>query len=218
MAGVRATNIDCIIPLYPSFLTTAGTYYYVPENQICCMSVCSSGRNTFGTFMGGNGTENTARRISSQQLWTVLWTALYLSSIFFIFSQKRKGKQNSSMFYIDSYNVCLHWGRYLLVWPDISAQIYTRCAWAGGTLCGFPDFVIIISFMLFTLLCFLLFIYFISKNFWFTIHMNSWFWRIIDQICWACAIFRWIPNLQACTNSQTDRRTHRRINLGGLTG
>jgi len=40
----------------------------------------------------------------------------------------------------------------------------------------------------------------ISKNFWFTIHVDSWFWRIIDPICWACAIFRWIPNLQACTD------------------
>ena len=37
------------------------------------------------------------------------------SSIFFIFSQKRKGKRNSSMLNIDSYVICLHWGRYLLV-------------------------------------------------------------------------------------------------------
>ena len=49
--------------------------------------------------------------------------------------------------------------------------------------------------------------YFISKNFWFTIHMDSWLWRKFDRICWACAIFRWIPNLQACTDG--------RINLGG---
>jgi hypothetical protein len=36
--------------------------------------------------------------------------------------------------------------------------------------------------------------------------------RIIDQICWACAIFRWIPNLQA----RTDRLTDWQINLGWL--
>ena len=58
-------------------------------------------------------------------------------------------------------------------------------------------------------LCFLLLMYFISKNFWFTIHVDSWFWRIIDQICWACAIFHSIPNLQACTDGQTDRWTDR---------
>ena len=40
--------------------------------------------------------------------------------------------------------------------------------------------------------------------------VDSWFWRIIDRICWACAIFRWPPNLQACT----DRRTDRHINPG----
>jgi hypothetical protein len=33
------------------------------------------------------------------------------------------------------------------------------------------------------------------KNFWSTIHIvDSWFWRKFDRICWACAIFRWIPN------------------------
>jgi hypothetical protein len=51
--------------------------------------------------------------------------------------------------------------------------------------------------------------YFISKNFWFTIHVDSWFWRIIDRICWACAIFRSIPNLQACTDRYTDGRMDR---------
>ncbi len=56
----------------------------------------------------------------------------------------------------------------------------------------------------------LLLMYFISKNFWFTIHVDSWFRRIIDRICLACAIFRWIPNLQACTDRQTDRQTDRR--------
>ena len=42
--------------------------------------------------------------------------------------------------------------------------------------------------------------YFISKNFWFTIHIDSWF---IDRIWWACAIFYWIPNLQACRVNRT---------------
>ena len=46
----------------------------------------------------------------------------------------------------------------------------------------------------------------ISKIFWFTIHVDSWFWRIIDRICWVCAIFCSIPNLQA--------RTDKWINLG----
>jgi len=62
-------------------------------------------------------------------------------------------------------------------------------------------FEIIVSFMFFMM-------YFISKNFWFTIHVDSWFWRIIDQICWACAILRSIPNLQACTNGRTDSQTN----------
>ena len=35
----------------------------------------------------------------------------------------------------------------------------------------------------------------------FLIHNSGWF----DQICWACAIFRWIPNLQASTDSRTDK-------------
>ena len=34
------------------------------------------------------------------------------------------------------------------------------------------------------------------KNFWFTIHVvDSWFWRIIDRICW-------IPNLQVTTSQR----------------
>jgi hypothetical protein len=36
--------------------------------------------------------------------------------------------------------------------------------------------------------------YFFWKNFWFTIHVDSWFEWIIDRICWACAVFRSIPN------------------------
>ena len=70
----------------------------------------------------------------------------------------------------------------------------------------FLIFAIIVSFMLFTV-CLLLLMYFFSKNFWFTIHMDSWFWRIIYRICWACAIFRAIPNLQARTDGRTDGRT-----------
>jgi hypothetical protein len=53
-------------------------------------------------------------------------------------------------------------------------------------------------------LCLLLLMYFIPKNLWFTIHVDSWFWRIIDQICWACAIF--CSNL-ICRHVQTDGRT-----------
>jgi len=60
--------------------------------------------------------------------------------------------------------------------------------------------------------------YFISKNFWFTIHVDSWFWRIIDQICWACAIFCSIPNLQARTDGRMDRQMDEliRVGLGNL--
>jgi len=57
--------------------------------------------------------------------------------------------------------------------------------------------------------------YFISKNFRFTIHVDSWFWRIIDRVCWACAISRSIPNLQARTDGPTDRWTDRQ--MGGQT-
>jgi len=53
-----------------------------------------------------------------------------------------------------------------------------------------------------------------TKNFWFTIHVDSWFWRIIDQICWACVIFRSILNLQACTDRWTDKLI--RVGLGNL--
>ena len=69
----------------------------------------------------------------------------------------------------------------------------------------FPDFCVNCQF--FVIYC----VYFanvlFSKNFWFTIHVDSWFWRIIDWICWACATFRWIPNLEACTDRQTDGPT-----------
>ena len=60
--------------------------------------------------------------------------------------------------------------------------------------------------------------YFISKNFWFTIHVDSWFWRIVDQICWACAILCSIPNLQARTDRRTDEQTDKfiRVGLGNL--
>ncbi len=44
------------------------------------------------------------------------------------------------------------------------------------------------------------------------------FWRIVDRICWAYAIFRWTPNLQACTDRRTDRQTDEliRVGLGNL--
>ncbi len=64
--------------------------------------------------------------------------------------------------------------------------------------------------------------YFISKNFWFTIHVDSWFWRIIDRICWAFVIFRLIPNLQACTDrrmdSQMDGQTVSQTNTLAVRG
>ena len=82
---------------------------------------------------------------------------------------------------------------------------YARCTWAEGTCASFPDFCDNRQFHV-IILCYLSFMYFISKNFWFTIHVVSWFWRIIDQICGACAIFCPIPNLQAHTGGQTDGR------------
>jgi hypothetical protein len=62
-------------------------------------------------------------------------------------------------------------------------------------------------FMLY-LLCYSRFYVFFLKNFWFTILVDSWFWRIVNRICWACTIFCLIPNLQACTDGRTDRRTN----------
>ena len=76
-------------------------------------------------------------------------------------------------------------------------------------MCKFPWFLWQSSVLCY-LLCLLLLMYFILKKLWFTIHVDSWFWRIIDRICWACAIFRSIPNMQACTDRQTDGRTDRR--------
>ena len=89
----------------------------------------------------------------------------------------------------------------------------TRCAWAGGTCCAnYPDFFKNNQFHV--IYCVTLSYVLFLKNFWFTIHVDSWFWRIIDRICWACAIFRSIPNLQACTDGRTDGRTNGRINPG----
>jgi len=55
----------------------------------------------------------------------------------------------------------------------------------GEPCASFPDFCDNCQFHVIysIVLCFLSFMYFISKNFWFTIHMDSWFWRIIDRIC-----------------------------------
>jgi hypothetical protein len=91
-------------------------------------------------------------------------------------------------------------------------ETYTRCAWAGGTCANYPDFFEYHQFHI--MYCVTLTDVLFSKNFWFTIHVNSWFWRIIDRICWACAIFCSIPNLQACTDGRTDRQTDWRINPG----
>jgi len=52
-----------------------------------------------------------------------------------------------------------------------------------------------------------------SNNFWFTIHVDSWFWRKFDRICWAYAIFRSIY-LQACTDGRTDGPTDELIPVG----
>ena len=71
-------------------------------------------------------------------------------------------------------------------------------------------FVIIVSFMLFTLLALVYVLYF--EEFLIHNHVDSWFWRIIDRICWVCAIFSSIPNLQACTDRQTDRQMDGRTN------
>ncbi len=64
------------------------------------------------------------------------FTFLGCGSNFFIFSQKRKGKRNSSIVYIDSYARCLHGGAdicwrdqihtYLLAWPDICTDTICR--------------------------------------------------------------------------------------------
>ena len=60
-------------------------------------------------------------------------------------------------------------------------------------------------------LCYSRFYILFLKNFWITILVDSWFWRIIDWICWACAIFCSMPNLQAWTDGRTDGRMDRRM-------
>jgi hypothetical protein len=85
----------------------------------------------------------------------------------------------------------------------MAATQNTRCAWAGGTCANYPNFFENHQFHV--IYCFTLAYVLFSKNFRFTIHVvDSWFWRMIDRICWACAIFRWIPNLQVCTDRRTD--------------
>ena len=88
-------------------------YLYVVHIGISWVMSWLTGRNSFGTFLGGNGTENTPDVFRHDNIVNSFLKAK--SSIFFIFSQKRKGKRNSSMLNIDSYVICLHWGRYLLV-------------------------------------------------------------------------------------------------------
>ena len=88
----------------------------------------------------------------------------------------------------------MYWGRRL------------KISRAGGTCANYPDFFENHKFHV--IYCVTLAYVLFSKNFWFTIHVvDSWFWKIIDRICWAYAIFRWTPNLQACTDRRTDRRT-----------
>ena len=90
-----------------------------------------------------------------------------------------------------------------------AVAIYTRCTWAGVTCVNYPDFFENHQFYCVSLAHVLF-----SKNFWFTIHVvDSWFWRIIDQIYLACAIFCWIPNLRVCTDRQTDGRTDELIRV-----
>jgi hypothetical protein len=80
-----------------------------------------TGTNTFGTCFGETGLKirpDVFRHDNCEQFFE-----LYLST-FFIFSQKRNGKRDSSMVYIDSYVICLRGvTRYLLAWPDICADI-----------------------------------------------------------------------------------------------
>ena len=40
----------------------------VDGRDVVYLESALTGRNTFGTFLGGNGTENMARRVSSRQL------------------------------------------------------------------------------------------------------------------------------------------------------
>ena len=59
-----------------------------------------AGRNTFGTFLGGNGTENTPdvfRHNNCEQFFEQL--SRYLSSVFFIFSQKKK--REAKLIYVE---------------------------------------------------------------------------------------------------------------------
>jgi len=62
-------------------------------------------------------------------------------------------------------------------------------------------FAIIVSFMLFTVFTLANVLYFEE------------FMIQNDRICWACAIFCTIPNLQACTDGRTDVRTYGRTDV-----
>jgi hypothetical protein len=68
-------------------------------------------------------------------------------------------------------------------------------------------FEIIVSFMLFTVFPLVYVLYF--KEFLIQDSRGFVILKKIDRICWACAIFRSIPNLQARMDGRTDRRTDR---------
>ncbi len=113
--------------------------------------------------------------------------------------QARTDRQTVELIRVELSNI-----QFLQVKETISnlSLLYTRCAWAGGTYyASFPDFCNNRQFhvIYWVTLAYVLF----WKNFWFTIHV---FLRIIYRVCWACAIFRPIPNLQACTDRRTDGR------------
>ena len=97
------------------------------------------------------------------------------------------------------------------------AGSYTRCTWAGGTcMCELPWFFWESSVSCY-LLCYSRICTFFKE---FLIHNSRrryMIWRITDRICWACAIFRWIPNLQVCTDGRTDRQTDELSGLGWVT-
>ena len=99
---------------------------------------------------------------------------------------------------------------------DYSSHDYainTCCARAGGTCVNNPDFFenhqfhVIYCVTLAYVLFWGEFLILNSRGF---LILR----RIIDWICWACAIFWSIPNLQVCSDGQTDELI--RVELGNL--